>query len=266
MRNEAPRRTLVSEPELSMLWIIGGTSETRILLDALGERVAAVVTVATESGKSALPAGETVIVGRMNAEQMRVFVEQYGISSVADMTHPYAVEVSRNARQVCEACAIPYFRYIRERTDAPNAVCVASVAACAEFLRTVSGCVFFTTGSTHVGDFQRARGERRFVYRVLPTRDSLDACAKQGVEMRDIVAIAGACSEELNAAMFQEYQARYVVMKDSGETGGTPAKLRACAKLGITPVVILRTPEEGMSDLRLLVEHICSVCEAPPTS
>ena len=111
----------------------------------------------------------------MNAEQMRVFVEQYDISAVADMTHPYAVEVSRNARQVCEACAIPYFRYIRERTDAPNAVCVASVAACAEFLRTVSGCVFFTTGSTHVSDFQRARGERRFVYRVLPTRDSLDA-------------------------------------------------------------------------------------------
>ena len=93
-----------------MLWIIGGTSETRILLDALGGRVAAVVTVATESGKSALPAGETVIVGRMNAEQMRVFVKQYEISAVADISgtvgtgirgHAFAVaaKVSLTARR-----------------------------------------------------------------------------------------------------------------------------------------------------------------------
>ena len=87
------------------------------------------------------------------------------------------------------------------------------------------------------------------MFRVLPTIPSLQECANAGVAMQDIVAIFGVCSEELNVAMFRDYQARYVVMKDSGETGGTPEKLRACAQLGITPVVITRTDEDGISDL-----------------
>ena len=82
--------------------------------------------------------------------------------------------------------------------------------------------------------------------------------------MQDIVAIFGVCSEELNVAMFREYQAQFVVMKDSGDTGGTPEKLRACARLRITPVVIVRTDEEGISDLNRLAALVLNQGQFSP--
>ena len=75
--------------------------------------------------------------------------------------------------------------------------------------------------------------------------------------MKDIVAVLGPVSEALNIAMFQEYHSEYVVMKDSGKTGGTPQKINACRKLGITSVLICRKDEEGISDLDVLAEMIC---------
>ncbi len=232
-----------------MLWIIGGTSETRRFIEKLRERLTYVITVATDSGRAALPEGEPVVVGRMDVDRMCAFAREHRIAMVADLTHPYAVEVSRNARDACERLGIPYFRYIRERAELQNAILVGSLDECVSFLKNVNGTVFFTTGSKHIADFQRARGANRFVFRVLPTISSLQECANARVDMRDMIAIFGVCSEELNVAMFRDYQARYVVMKDSGDTGGTPEKLRACARLGITPVVIIRPDEEGIPDL-----------------
>ena len=247
-----------------MLWIIGGTSETRRFIEEIRGYTTYIITVATESGRAVLPEDEPVVVGRMNAEQMRAFTQTYSISVVADLSHPYAVEVSQNARHACEQLHITYFRYVRERTELQNAICVTSLEACLDFLQTVSGTVFFTTGSKHLADFQRVRGGNRFVFRVLPTISSLQECANAHIAMQDIVAIFGVCSEELNIAMFRDYKARYVVMKDSGETGGTPEKLRACARLDITPVIITRISEDGISDLERLAALVLEADQVSP--
>jgi precorrin-6A/cobalt-precorrin-6A reductase len=176
---------------------------------------------------------------------------------VVDVTHPYATEVSRNARQVCQESAIHYRRYVRETSDREGTICVRSIEECAAFLKTISGSVFFTTGSKNIPDFQKVRGQNRFIYRVLPTPASLETCHQHHVAMKDIVAVLGPISEAFNIAMFQEYHAEYVVMKDSGKTGGTPQKLSACHKLGIISVLICRKDEEGISDLDVLAEMIC---------
>ena len=57
--------------------------------------------------------------------------------------------------------------------------------------------------------------------------------------------------------MFKEYDADYVIMKDSGIEGGTNEKIKACINLGIVPVVIGREKEEGIEDLDEIVELIC---------
>ena len=52
--------------------------------------------------------------------------------------------------------------------------------------------------------------------------------------------------------MFKEYGANYVIMKDSGSTGGTMEKLKACKELGITPIIIDREEEQGINTLEEL--------------
>ena len=108
----------------------------------------------------------------------------------------------------------------------------------------------------NISDFQRVKNNNRFIYRVLPTTFSIQECIDNNIKMQDIIAILGPFSEEFNIAMFKEYKADYVVMKDSGIEGGTPEKINACIKCGIKPVIIQRGFDEGICDMDKLVEMI----------
>ena len=59
---------------------------------------------------------------------------------------------------------------------------------------------------------------------------------------KEIVALQGPFSEELNIALYRQYGADVVVTKNSGEIGGTDTKLTAARKLGL-PVVMIDRPK-----------------------
>lgn len=238
-----------------MIWIIGGTSETHELVEKLKGNKEYIITVATPSGKEVLE-DERVLVSRLNLEEMINFIKDNNIKNVIDMSHPYAVEVSKNAREASKICNTYYFRYLRESADTKDAFVFPSINNCMEFLKTIDGCVFFTTGSKNIRDFENVRGENRFIYRVLPSSESIRECDKCGLKMQDVVAILGPVSEELNTAMFKEYGADYVVMKDSGIKGGTEEKIKACKKLGIIPIVIGRVDESGFDSIDKLLDAV----------
>lgn len=101
---------------------------------------------------------------------------------------------------------------------------------------------------------KRLKKNNRFIYRILPSVESIKGCKKYNISMKDIVAALGPFSVELNAAMFKEYGADYVVMKDSGKEGGTKEKIIACKQLKILPLVIGRYDEEGISDIDKLID------------
>lgn len=238
-----------------MLWIIGGTSEAVDFVNKIKGKIEYVVSVATDAGKEMLK-DANVVISRLDASAMVDFIREHHIHLVADLSHPYAFEVTENAKAACSECQIRYLRYSREKTPMEGAKCFPSVSACAEFLKNVSGCVFFTTGTKNIKDFEQVKGNNRFVYRVLPAPFSLEECHRYHIGMRDIVALVGPASTQLNTAMFREYGAHYVVMKDSGDKGGTGEKLAACRELGITPLVLEREEEEGMDSLEKLLEMV----------
>ena len=62
----------------------------------------------------------------------------------------------------------------------------------------------------------------------------------------------GPFSREYNRIMFEEYNADYVIMKDSGEKGGTLEKLKACEELGIILIIIGRNQEQGIDSIKEL--------------
>ncbi len=236
-----------------MIWIIGGTSEAKELLGRLKGRKEFIATVATYSGAEVLE-GQQAIVGRLGYDEMVQLIKENHIDTVVDMSHPYAVEVTENAKAACGTAGIRYIRFVRGSSEMEGCTLVESVEKCASYLEGIKECVFFTTGIKNIKDFERIRGNNRFVYRVLPSVFSIRECVEQGIRMEDIVAILGPVSEDLNYQMFKEYKAGYVVMKDSGKEGGTQEKIKACKRLGITPIVILRQcPEEGIGDINELL-------------
>ncbi len=237
-----------------MIWIIGGTSETKHLISRLKGKREFVATVATYSGAEVLQE-QQAIVGRMDYSAMVQFIKGKSIVTIVDMSHPYATEVSENAKAAGAATGAAYIRFVRKNSAMEDCVFVESVEKCASYLEDVKGCVFFTTGIKNIKDFEKVRGANRFIYRVLPSVFSIQECVQRGIRMEDIIAILGPVSEAMNYQMFKDYKADYVIMKDSGKEGGTLDKINACKKLGITPIVILRqSAEKGIEDLDELIK------------
>ena len=62
-----------------------------------------------------------------------------------------------------------------------------------------------------------------------------------GLTPKNIIALQGPFSTELNIALYKQYRADVIVTKNSGEIGGTDTKLEAAMALGL-PVVMVDRP------------------------
>ena len=78
---------------------------------------------------------------------------------------------------------------------------------------------------------------------VLPTVAGITACEGAGIPHRNIIAMQGPFTLELNLALMQQFHIRYLVTKDGGSAGGFAEKAQAAAQSGAA-LVVLRRPEE----------------------
>ena len=166
-------------------------------------------------------------------------------------------EVTNNAKKIAEYKNIKYLRYTRDKViPKSKGIYLNSYEECYDYLKGITGTIFFTTGSKNIGDFEKIRGNNRFIYRILPALESIEECRKYNIKLKDIVGVLGPFSKEYNKIMFKEYNADYVVMKDSGQQGGTLEKIKACEELNIIPIVIGREDEQGINSIDLLEQKI----------
>ncbi|MDO4173221.1 MAG: precorrin-6A reductase [Eubacteriales bacterium] len=229
--------------------IFAGTSEGRTLCEQLSQAgLCATVCVATEYGKAVLTEmpGITVHTGRMTAQQMTDFLQ--GAALAVDATHPYAVEVSQNIRQACQAAGCRYIRLLRPRTQAEGVVRVGSASEAAEYLAGTQGAVLLTVGSKELHCFTAVPDyAQRLWPRVLPAAASLDICKQLGFPAAHIIMMQGPFSQELNTALLHTCGAQWLVTKDTGTAGGLPEKLAAAKACGCTVILIDRPQEDGMT-------------------
>lgn len=234
--------------------VFGGTLEGRSLsewMSLMGWNHT--VCVATEYGGEVLEPREGVSIrqGRMNEEEMIRFLAEGDYLAVVDATHPYAVEVSKNIRKACSAAGIPCIRLLRdtqgeERED--GLIYVGDSREAASLLEKRQGKIFLSTGSKELSVYVNGLSDpSRLFVRVLPSAEVVESCRKLGLEGKQICAMQGPFSREINEAMLRQVGASYLVTKDTGKTGGFPEKLQAAAAVGVQVVVIRRPGEEGDS-------------------
>ena len=252
--------------------IYAGTTEGRELAQELArERIYCDISVATEYGRQIMDEKISpyicILQGRMTAEQMRLKCENERYLAVVDATHPFATEVSVNILESLKGLDIPYFRLGREKIPGEEGERQAgerqtgeqqaeeqnymarkyfqNTAACVEALKKTEGKIFLTTGSKELSAFCREETIRkRLVVRVLPGMESLQECVRNGLEGRQIIAMQGPFSKEMNLAMIRQYQASVLVTKESGKTGGEDTKLAAAGEAQIPSYIILRPDEK----------------------
>ena len=249
--------------------IFAGTTEGRRLSEILTEAgIAHTVCVATEYGEivmqeqmemteTAQADGRPLVNlhrGRMDREQMQIFLRDGGFEIVVDATHPYARVVTENLQGVVDTLHSPekeaqlpiYLRLEREisgaaesEDNAANILYFENNEDCARALENTEGNILLTTGSKELAAYcALGRLHDRLYVRILPARESLELCMDQGIKGRQILALQGPFSTEMNAAVLKQYNIRHMVTKNSGRNGGYQEKLEAAKMLGIPVYVI----------------------------
>lgn len=273
--------------------IFAGTTEGRRLSEILADAgIAHTVCVATEYGEivmrdqtdaEAAGAKEQSLVslhrGRMDRKQIEEFLCNEGYGIVVDATHPYAKVVTENLRGAVAALQTSekkaqfpiYLRLEREISETPEAEDPAvsiryfeSNADCAKALENTEGNILLTTGSKELATYcASGRLHDRLYVRILPGRESLELCMEQGIKGRQILALQGPFSTEMNAAILKQYDIRHMVTKNSGRTGGYREKLEAAKMLGI-PVYVIeparKTPDATGHMLRTDTYSFTGIC------
>lgn len=236
--------------------IFSGTTEGRRLSYLLAERGAEVtVCVATEYGREeqGKAPGVTVLTGRRTVEEMTALLE--GRDLCIDATHPYAVEVTKNVRLACAAAGVPCRRLLRARSADTDALLVDSAEAAARLLAGRKGNILLTTGAKELPAFAGIAPDRLYP-RVLPAKDSIAACEAADIPHRNILAMQGPFSADLNEALIRQFHIAFLVTKDGGAAGGFPEKVQAAKNAGIELVLICRPEETGER-----FEEILAACD-----
>ena len=82
----------------------------------------------------------------------------------------------------------------------------------------------------------------------MPSIDSINACISAGIPSRNIIAMQGPFSKDLNEAVIKEFDCKYLVSKLSGRSGGFDEKIEAAKNTACIPVIIMpKTEITGIS-------------------
>ena len=231
-----------------MILVLGGTKDGRELITLLlqaGYQVMA--SVFSDYGRELIQLDNiSVHTGPLDADGLTALITNNSIKLVVDASHPYAVNISNNTMQACQTTGVHYLRYERPPAQMPQydgLHIVNDYHQAAQVAALLGKVIFLTTGSRHLKLFKNADclKDHRLIARVLPEISVLTECMDLGFLPKDIVALQGPFSHELNMALFKEYHAEVVITKNSGQVGGSDTKITAAMALGL-PIVIIDRP------------------------
>lgn len=267
----------MQKPEISMrvkdmnnIVIFSGTTEGRTLSLFLADnRIPHFVSVATDYGEKLCAKSPYVTVkkGRMDFNELCDFIVYNKIEIIIDATHPYAREITKNIKEAADKYGIKYMRYVRSVNkdellkEKDNIKYFETADECAKALYEVDGNIFLTTGSKELSVFcEDERIRKRLTVRVLPGLESLEICEKNGLLGRQIVAMQGPFSYDMNLLMLKQFNISCMVTKQSGRLGGFEDKYYAALDAGVSLYIIGRPDNEEGASLTEICDELGISC------
>ena len=246
--------------------VFAGTTEGRELAELLADsNIKCSVCVATDYALELMNDKRLdVNCGRLTEEEMEVLMRDGKFDVVVDATHPYAQIVSQNVRQAADKESISLIRLRRSTESAEEGfVSFKTHEECSAWLSFQTGNILLTTGSKDLGSYAKNETIKNHLFvRVLPGEESIRLCTANGITGRQIIAMQGPFSAQMNECILREYSIDWMVTKISGHAGGFEEKVEAAKKAGVGVCAILPPSEnvcqtEISGDERKSSMYIC---------
>jgi precorrin-6A/cobalt-precorrin-6A reductase len=230
-----------------MIIVLAGTSDARGLalrIQQNGYRV--LTTVVTDNAAEEMKAaGLDVHVGRLSDVELAQLIRSKNVQAVVDASHPFAEEASKNAMSAAKQVNVPYIRYERESQsfEYEKLIVVDSYEEAARLAMEKRGVIMLTTGSKTLHIFAEKLlnlPNTRLIARMLPRKDNMEKCEQLHFPQKNIIAMQGPFSKELDKALFKHFGVTLLITKESGKAGFVDEKVEAAMELGIETIVINR--------------------------
>ncbi|BBM46192.1 precorrin-6A reductase [Leptotrichia trevisanii] len=240
------------------IWIIGGTKDSRNILNEIlkiGENDI-IISTATEYGGKLLEnvaknKNVHVISEKLNVLQIEEMILEKNIDLIIDASHPYAQNISNTVismvsylnERVTQEKKVKYIRFERKMVDYgnKNIFKFQDLQEIIKFLRQFENkTILSTLGSNTLAEIKEVGEKNRLFVRILPTTSSIQNAEELGYLPKNIIAMQGPFSKNMNVVMLQDLKIDYLITKESGETGGELQKVKACQECGVTILAIKR--------------------------
>lgn len=222
--------------------ILGGTSEAAELAASL---VAAhpdwriITSLAGRTREPAPLAGETRAGGFGGAEGLRGYIRAEGVTRLIDATHPFATQISANAKIAAELAGIPLETVTRapwQKQPGDDWIEVTSLEQARDVL-SAGAHVLLALGSQHIAIFA-SRGDVHYIVRMVDSPD-----ARLPLPDHEVVTGKPGSTED-ERALLARHAVTHIVCRNSGGAASY-AKIKAARMLRITVVMISRPALSG---------------------
>lgn len=263
------RRLRIGE---NMIGFILGTSEGRKILALINKYTHEIaVTTATAYGGQLLKEFKIKNLNTkpLNKEEMLNWIRMNRIDVLVDASHPYAQEVTKTALECSNELGIKYVRYERqgalENISGDDIIRVKNYDEAISIIKRIEGNILNTTGGNNVSKFLNLDSEYRVIHRILPSPKVLTKIVDAGINIKDIIALQGPISYELEKAFINQYDIKGILTKDSGIEGGVLEKLKAVHECKVKLIVIEKPKfsyDIAFNDEESLVDFLIKECKS----
>lgn len=226
--------------------VIAGTSDGKLIIEnLLMSNIKVTATVSSKLGSDLLRNSKnlTLLEGNNTQQRFNKLISEINPCCVIDASHPFANDITHNAMTVCTKNNIPYLRFERERVEieGEDIIRVNNYEGALNQLISFRGNILLTIGIGKLDIFTRIpQYKERLYVRVLPEKKVIEKCENLGLNARNIIAMKGPFSEDLNIEFIKYCNADILVMKESGNRGGILEKVNAARKMDIPVLIIER--------------------------
>lgn len=227
--------------------ILGGTSEARALAQRVagGDAYQATLSLAGRTRNPWLPPIPFRIGGFGGVDGLRDYLAAEAIEAVIDATHPFAVQMSDNARLACAAAQIPLAVLTRPEWQAQAGdrwTVVDDVDQAVSALGDAPRRVLLTHGRLGLGAFARAP-QHDFLVRTIDRPDHIEL-----LPQHRLILERGPFDRASELQLLRDERIDVIVSKNSGGSATYP-KIEAARELGLAVVMIRRPRSDAVAEL-----------------
>ncbi len=220
-----------------MILVLGGTTEGRKAVRVL-EEAGSLFYYSTKTGEQTVELHHGIpCSGAMDQKRMLLFCQDEGIRLLIDAAHPFASQLHATVAAVAAKLNLPVIRF--DRIYPPRDPELTWIDDYSQ-LPSLKGTLLATTGVQSISRLKPFENEQlRIIFRILDRDSSRLLAEQQGADKSQI------CYYEIRADeldVLNQLKPDYILMKESGVTGGFDEKCKAARDLGIGVIVLRRPP------------------------